>query len=87
MYHHPIPYDAGRVLAFSQLGRRLSEREETGATSRDLGLIPARTLQVGASVIAARDQRHVCFVHGPLRSTPPMPSARRAAPCRPETCE
>ena len=73
-------------IPISQLDRSLTTTEESGVLSRELGLLPARSTQVGCAFLVQRDHRHVAFVHPPLRSTPPKPSARRAAPRRPEMC-
>lgn len=73
-------------IPISQLDRALTTTEESGALSRELGLLPARSTQVGCAFLMRRDSNHVCYVHPPLHSTPPKPSARRAAPRRPEMC-
>ena len=86
--HHVSAHhrDFGPEQPFSQLSRPLSEREENGSTARDHGFLPARNLQTGSSFMVSRSSRHVGFIHPPLRSSVPAPSANRAGPRRPETC-
>ncbi len=81
-----IARDFGAEQPLSQLNRPLTEREENGSLARECGLLPARTLQAGSSFTANRSPQHVGYIHPPLRSSPPMPSARRAAPRRPDAC-
>ena len=83
---HVIVRDFGSEQPLSQMNRPLTERELNGSLSREYGLLPSRTLQVGSAFVSNRGHHHVAFVHPPLRSSAPMPSARRAAPRRPESC-
>ena len=80
----PIVRDFGTEQPLSQMNRPLTEREENGSLAREYGLLPSRAHQAGSAFFANRDHHHVAFVHPPVCSSTPMPSARRAAPRRPE---
>lgn len=71
-----------REVPFSQMDRPLKESELSGSLAREVGLLPARRLQPGASATIRRDPRHVAYVHPPLHREPPKPSERRPAPHR-----
>ena len=76
--------DFSREVPLSQLGRRLSEAEESGVISQELGLLQARQRQHSATAMIQRDASHVAYVHPPLRAHVPLPSTSRPAQRRPE---